>query len=85
MSDPLIFQIDPNSLDMITCWPMTVSAADKPGDFFVSTVKDYLPYTCLFFLAIKYFNHELEFTSNIFSLDGGVLPQLTAVHNHNQL
>ena len=52
MSDPLIFQIDPNSLDMITCWPMTVSAADKPGDFFVSTVKDYLPYTCSCFLAI---------------------------------
>ena len=43
--DPLIFQIfttwlvapngqiDPNSLDMITCWPMTVLAADKP--FFI--------------------------------------------------
>ena len=61
MFDPLIFQmdplgwwrqIDPNSLDMITCWPMTMSAADKPGDFFVSTVEDYLPYTCSFFLAI---------------------------------
>ena len=62
--DPLIFQMGPLGwwrqmakliqipLDMITCWPMTVSAADKPGDFFVSTVKDYLPYTCSFFLAI---------------------------------